>query len=350
MQSTLTPQDADPHDAFVIEPDVVLATRQASPDPVQELLSHLAHKAAKRSPEASAAVPTPMVETSKVDTPTPDTTFRAAAIDTTDRPVVPDDRPGISWWVKRAFIAFMFALCSAFAAAAWTHHGAAARQMISSWLPPFVLAASPVSDKPAADKLAAAEQPEAAPAQATTADQAPAQPASVAQPTDSAAPAAAASPAQSAPTTPSTESMARDLKTMGQQIEQLKASIEQLKASQAQMSRDMAKNSEARNLEAKNSEPSPRPRAAGALPPRPVAAIPPRQIPAPHKPPRQAYLPPPAVITSPPPTYAVPPPLPPPPLPQPVVSQPMVSQPAPLPEATVPSDDGPVIRPPMPLR
>ena len=54
--------------------------------------------------------------------------------------------------------------------------------------------------------------------------------------------------------------MARDLKTMGQQIEQLKASIEQLKASQAQMSRDMAKNSEA-----KNSEPSPRPKNIGGF-------------------------------------------------------------------------------------
>ena len=63
MQSTLTPQDADPHDAFVIEPDVVLAARQASPDPVRELLSHLAHKAAERSSGVSAAVPTPMVET-----------------------------------------------------------------------------------------------------------------------------------------------------------------------------------------------------------------------------------------------------------------------------------------------
>jgi hypothetical protein len=346
MQSTLTPQDTDPHDVFVIEPDVVLAARQASPDPVQELLSHLAHKAAGRSPEVSAAAPTPAV-----DTPTVDTTFRAAAIDkidTTDRPVAPDDRPRISWWVKRAFIAFMFALGSAFAAAAWTHHGAAAKQMISSWLPPFVLAASPVSDNPVADKPAAAEQPDSAPAQAATADQAPAQPASVAQPTDSAAPAAAASPAQSAPTTqsPSTESMARDLKTMGQQIEQLKASIDQLKASQAQMSRDTAKNSEA-----KNSEPSPRPRAAAAFPPRPVAAIPPRSIPTPPRKPKTAYLPPPAVITSPPPTYsqspsyAVPPAPPPPPLPQP-----LVSQPAPLPEANVPSDDGPVIRPPMPLR
>ena len=50
MQSTMTPQETDPHDAFVIEPDVVLATRQASPDPVQEFLSHLAHKAARGRP------------------------------------------------------------------------------------------------------------------------------------------------------------------------------------------------------------------------------------------------------------------------------------------------------------
>jgi hypothetical protein len=362
MQSTLTPQDTDPHDAFVIEPDVVLAARQPSPDPVQELLSHLAHKAAEKSPEVSAAPEVSVV----APTPAVDTTFRATAvdnIDTTDRPVVPDDRPGIGWWVKRSFVAFMFALCSAFAAAAWTHHGAAARQMISSWLPPFVLAALPVAGEPVTDKPAPADQPDAAPVQAAAADQTPAQPASAAQapvqssdsstPAAAASPVAAASPAAPAPQSPSpqspstqspsTQSMAQDLATMGQQIEQLKASIEQLKASQAQMSRDIAK----------NSEPAPRPRAS-ALPPRPVAAmVPPRPIPAPHKPPRQAYLTPPPVITSPQPTYAAPPP--PPPLPQPVasqpvVAQPLVSQPAPVPDVAVPSDDGPVIRPPMPLR
>src|ERR1700723_2972141 len=98
MQSTLTPQDTDPHDVFVIEPDVVLAARQASPDPVRELLSHLAHKAAQSAPEVttipevSVAAPMPAVGTPMVDT-----TFRATATatDTTDRPVVPDDRPGI---------------------------------------------------------------------------------------------------------------------------------------------------------------------------------------------------------------------------------------------------------------
>jgi hypothetical protein len=107
MQSTLTPQDADPHDAFVIEPDVVLAARQTSPDPVQELLSHLAHRAAgqKASPEISVG---PQVSVAQVSVapqapvfaamPAVDTTtFRAAPIDVTERPVVPDDRPGIGW-------------------------------------------------------------------------------------------------------------------------------------------------------------------------------------------------------------------------------------------------------------
>ena len=357
MQSTMTPQDTDPHDAFVIEPDVVLAARQASPDPVQELLSHLAQKAAKTPPEVSV-----IPEVSAVaPPPAVDTTFRAATIgtiDTKDRPVAPDNRPGVGWWVKRAFVAFMFALCSAFAAAAWKHQGDTARQMISSWLPPSVLAALPINDKPAADKAAAAEPPDPVPVQAAAADPAPAQPASPA-PAQTPAPASdaatatvAAAPAQPAPSTPSTspstpssstQSMAHDLATMGQQIEQLKASIEQLKASQAQMSRELAK----------NSEPSARPRAS-ALPSRPVAALPPRPIPAQRKPPRQAYLPPPPVITSPQPAYAVPPPLPPPGQPQsmtsqPMASQPVMSQPAPLPEATA-SDDGPVIRPPMPLR
>ncbi len=33
MQSTLTAREADPHDMFVIEPDVVLAARADAPDP-----------------------------------------------------------------------------------------------------------------------------------------------------------------------------------------------------------------------------------------------------------------------------------------------------------------------------
>src|ERR1700683_4748904 len=102
MQSTLTPQDTDPHDASVIEPDVVLAAREPSPDPVRELLSHLAQKrTAETASEASAAAPTAAVEidTPKLDTarldaprfdapkfdmPSVDTTFRAAGLDRID--------------------------------------------------------------------------------------------------------------------------------------------------------------------------------------------------------------------------------------------------------------------------
>jgi hypothetical protein len=324
MQSTL--KVTDPHDIFVIEPDVVLAARETELDPVQELLSDLAHKSAQTPPEVSVVAPTPAV----------DTTFRAAAVDTMHKTTVAGDRPAIGWWVKRAFVAFMFALCSAFAAAAWTHHGAAARQMISSWLPPFVVAALPVMDKPAA-----AEPSDASAAQAATTD--PTQPASPAQPADNAAPAAAASPAtaNAAPAvtnaTPdvtrstqsaSTQSMARDLATMGQQIEQLKASIEQLKASQAQILRDVARTSEVTQ----------RPRAATAPPQRPVAALAPRPLAAPvHKP--KPISPAAIAATLPPPSYVAPVALPPPP----------VSQPAPLPQVTTQPDGEPVVRPPMPL-
>jgi hypothetical protein len=363
MQSTL--KETDPHDIFVIEPDVVLAAREAPPDPVQELLSDLARKTAQTAPEVSVVAPTPAV----------DTTFRATAVDPTNKAAVAGDRPAIGWWVKRSFIAFLFALCSAFAAAAWTHHGAAAKQMISSWLPPFVLAALPLTDKPAADA-----QPDVSAAQAVAVDQAPAQPASPS--TDSAAPATtnvAPATTDAAPVTttvapakanaaianatpaianatpaianatpdvtpstqaPSTQSMARDLATMGQQIEQLKASIEQLKASQAQMSRDMAR----------TAEPGLRPRAATALPPRPVAALAPRPLAAPvHKP---KPLPPAAIAaTSPPPSYAAPAAPPPPSYAAPggALPPPSVSQPTPLPQATTQPDGEPVVRPPMAL-
>ena len=249
MQSTLTPQETDPHDTFLIEPDVVLATRadHALPDPVQDALSRLAHRAAHTTPSVTPSV------SAGAPTPTVDTTFRAAAVGTTK---VPRQRSAFGKWAKNTSIAFLFALCSAIAAATWRHHGDEAKQLIANWMPPFVLALS----SPTATPPPPAEQPDSSPAQATTADQTPAQPA---QPPEGAAPTPATASAESTPSvqtpsvqTPSQQSMARDLATMGQQIEQLKASIEQLKASQAQMSRDMAQNSEARN-----SEPSPRPSA-----------------------------------------------------------------------------------------
>jgi hypothetical protein len=317
MQSTLTPQDADPHDTFVIEPDVVLAARvdQAPLDPVQEILSQHAHRVAYTDSEISAGASTPAV----------DTTFRASAADSVagirgERPMAP--------WVKRALFAFLFAFCSAVAAEAWKHSDAT-RQTISAWVPPFVLAWSPTAEKPAP-----AEPPEAT--QAAAADQTPTQPASAEQPSNAPAPAvAAASPAESAPPSqtpsvqsPSVQSVAHDVAAMGQEIAQLKATIEQLRAGQAQMSHDLAK----------ASMPSQHPKVA-TLPPRPVLAPPVRK-------PRPAYTPPSAAMAStlPPLPPAAPAALTPPPV------SPMLSQPAPLPQTTRQPDGEPVVRPPMPLQ
>lgn len=334
MQSTLTVHETDPHDIFVIEPDVVLAARpdaarpeapradaprtdNASVDPVHEALSRLAHQRADVQPKFSAVAPSPTL----------DTTFRAAAA---DHAKTTGKRSGFGRLVRNTFVGFLFALVSAMAAALWTHHGDAAKQMIAAWLPakqmivgwlpPFVLAASSPTEPPPV-----AEQPSVSPTQAATADQASAPPA---QPPDSAAPAQAVAAADSAPLV---QSMARDIATMGQQIEQLKASIEQLKASQAQMARDVVKSSELNQ----------RPRIATTVPPRPVAAVPapvrkPKPVTQVYQP--SAYQPsaPAMASTSPPPSSAAPAPLP---------------QPAPSSQAaTTAEDGGPLVRPPLPLR
>jgi hypothetical protein len=300
MQSTLTLREADPHDAFAIKPDVVLAARAnpPSPDPVHEALSHLSRRRAQMALGTAAAGPaTPVVET-----PVVDTTFRATAVNDVR---IPGERSAAGRWAKNASMAFLFALCSAGAAEAWKHHGDTARAMILDWVPPSVLA----SLAPA-ETAATAAQPDSAPAQASVADQAPAQP----------SPVAAAAP--SGDSTQLLPSMAHDLAAMGQQIEQLKGSIEELRASQAQMSRDIAKSSEARGSE---------PRVA-ALPPRPVAPLPRKPRPIAPAPAATASTLPPA------PLYPAPPPV-----------QPAVSQPVPSPQATFQPDGEPVMRPPMPL-
>jgi hypothetical protein len=303
MQSTLTARDTDPHDIFLIEPDVVLAAR------VDKAPSNLAHDAMSRPSAPQADIASGVL--AGAAPPPVDTTFRAAAVDNIQ---VPGDQPAIGKWTNRVLMS-LFALCSAVAAAAWQHYGDTAKQMIANWAPPFVMASSPPAEKPPL-----AEQPGSPVIQPAAADQAAAQPAPPAQPSKAAAPTVAASSPEA---TQSLQSMARDLASMGQQIEQLKANIEQLKAGQEQMSRDMAKNSEA-----KASAHSVQPRIS-APPQRSAAA------PAPRKP-RPAFSPAQAVAApiSPPPQAAAP-------------SVPL--QPEPPPQATA-QEGEPVVRPPMPLR
>jgi hypothetical protein len=318
MHSTLTRQETDPHDAFAIEPEIVLAARthQESPDPVHEVLSLLSRRRAQTASGVSAGAATPTV----------DTTFRATAADIRVPTIhVGSDRPAgrspSGSRAKRAVTVFLFALCSALAAAGWQHYGAAARQMISAWTPPFALTSSPPTEK-----TGLTGQPDAPAVQAFAADQAPPQNPTAAQPPEGTAPA----PAAPSPDAEQLQSMARDLAAMGQQIEQLKASIAELKAGQQAMARDLAKPSEAKPSDIKPSEVKPL-----VQNPRPKISAPPRSAAAPSRRPMPAYAP----------AQAAAPPPPPQQLPPPTSLRPM-----PPPPAAAQPEDEPVVRPPMPLR
>jgi hypothetical protein len=318
MLSTLNAnpaRESDPHDVFVIDPEVVLAARgdRAPPTPRAEVNQAPA-------PQSYMA--------SSVAAPSLDSNFRVTA---SDHIQLPSEASPFAKWAKRATMAFLFALLSAFAAAAWKHHGDTAKQMIANWIPQISLLSS-FSSPPSGDSTAAAEQPAPPPVQ--TATEQPAPPAVQTASTDQAVaqpdtPIQAQPAETAAPTTPAAlspdssqllQSMAHDLATMGQQIQQLKATIEQLKAGQDQIARDMARNSEARV-----SAQAVQPRAAAT--PRPVAA-PVRRPKPPAYPPAQ--------------TAAAAPSLPPPPAPAPVQMLPETRQQA--------QDGGPVVRPPMPVR
>ncbi|QWG21467.1 hypothetical protein KMZ93_15750 [Bradyrhizobium sediminis] len=294
MQSTLKPREADPHDDFAIVPDVVPAAwadkvlADITGDTVSPLLD-------RQPPDESSAA-------AGTSAPTVDTTFRATDTDDVE---VRGGRPSTRRWAATAAWAFMFALSSGLAVAAWQHYGDAAGQMISNWTPPFAVNSSPPP-----------EQADTPSVQASAADQTAPQALAPAQPAESAAPAAAAL----APDTAQLQAMARDVAAMGQQIEQLKASIDQLKASQQAISSDIAKTSATRTPATKSSERNVRPK----MPPPPPL----RSAAAPSRPPMPAYPSAPAAMA---------------PLPQ-------AAPPAAPPPAAVSTDDEPVLRPPMPLR
>jgi hypothetical protein len=355
MQSKMTPEgiapeETDPHDIFVIEPDVVLAVRvdqplaepspnrtspapkEASPveDIMGDILSRPSTPKLRVVPDISVAAPVRPVKPARpVDTPFRATAATADAIANEIKipgDIHPNVKPARGAWAKRAAFGFLFALGSAAAAEGWDRYGDTARQMIADWTPALAQPSSP----PAATAATTASQPSSPAAEAAVTDQTPAPPAPAAmQPAPDAAASTPAAPAASAQTL---QSMTGDLAAMGQQIEELKASIAQLKAGQEQMaqqiSRDIVKNAVARNAEAKASEvrPPERPHVLGT-PPRPLQ-------PPMRKPPHDAYAPPPtaAAINLPPPPYP---------------ARPPIAAPAPI-DSEAP-DGGPVVRPPMPL-
>ena len=339
MQSTLTPTETDPHDIFVIEPDVVLAARadQTPAAPAVDPISHPVPPQAETTRNVVAAVSVPTVDTTfraTASTATPATgEIRAPEIEVPGDIHLLGKRPPRGR-MARAILGFVFAIGAAAATAAWNHYGDTAKTMIANWTP-FVLAPSPSQ---AAAKPAVAEQPsspdtpgsaQASPTgQASATDQAPTPSAPAAQPVagTAAAAAAAAPPPSGAP----------DIAAMSQQIEALKASIEQLKAGQEQLSQQMAQQAAKANAARKLSALAAQPVPAPAHKPRPAfspamaaAALASSRPPAPAAPPPQAaYRPMPQPAAAPPPPY-----------------QPRAQV---VDQADVDTDT--VVRPPMPLR
>jgi hypothetical protein len=247
MQSALTAREADPHDMFVIEPDVVLAARADAADPQ------------RREPDLRALV-------SEISAGVAAQAV-APKVDTSFRSVASERSRGI--WVSRFITVFLFALLSAVGAAAWQRYGDRAQAYVAMAAPMFGLASLQATSAPSAPAVA-----ETTPEQATA-------PAETATSTiDAAAATAPASPDQ----TQQIQSLTRDLAAMGQQVEQLKASIAELKAGQEQVAHD-AKAADAKASEAKAFEQSMRAKVS-ALPPRPPA--PPVRKPKPYVPPAQA--------------------------------------------------------------
>jgi hypothetical protein len=297
MHSTPTTRESDPHDIFVIEPEVVLAARvdHAASDP--------------HDPISRPLAPQPSFDVSVGVVPV-DTRYRAVAVDD----LLSEEPPRTGKFAKQTALA-LFAVCGAIAAAAWQHYGGTAKDTIAGFAPPSVMGSSGALS-PAETTRDNTEQADSSAGQAA-ADQAMRTP-----PAPLSAEAVAAQAAQ-------LPSIGRDVATMRQEIEQLRASIQQLKAVQDQMTRDIAGNG-AKNPRAIGiSEPYPRPRVSSPL----------RSAAAPANRPRQGNA---ASLSTAAPAAATAPALP----------QALVPPPPPAPEsqASAPSDGGPVLRPPMPMR
>jgi hypothetical protein len=294
-----TVKDNDPHDVLDISPEIVFASR---PDKAAPTL--VPDSAGRSEPKINVAPETPAAA------PSVDTAVRAAASDLH----VTRKRSSIGKWLGGAFVTMLFAAGSGATTVAWQAHGDSAKAMIAAWMPTLVASPPPQATPPAT------EQPASPAPQATAADPPAEQPATPAQVQDNSSASGTASDAAQ-----SLQSVTRDLAAMAQQIEQLRANIAELKAGQEQMAREMAKPAPPKPAEARVVDPRAK---LSALPPRPAA-------PPVHKPKPMVYTP----------AYAPAPMAPP-------QSQAAVIPPPPPPASAsqIADDDGPVVRPPMPVR
>jgi hypothetical protein len=330
----------DLHDVLEIAPDVVLVARAAAEFP--SLAPEAASQPFNRQPNMGTMGAAPDLAAA----PKVDTTFRASDVND-----IPGRRSGARW-ARTASMAFLFAFISVIATAAWQRYGNEAQAMASGLTPRIDLADwLPWQKNGAAAPADTSAAPLASATVATATDQSTPSVPPAAQGADKAAAPASAAPAAAAPVaaTPTAaaapqappaqdpaqtlQSVSQDVASLTQQVETLKASIAELKASQEQLSREITKPRETRPVETRLPERQGerRPAKLGA-PPRPLGTVVQRN-PRPMYPPMQAT----SAAPLPPPGYGSAPPV--------------QIAPGPPPAAPVDaSDDGVVVRPPMPVR
>ena len=262
----------DPHNVIAIAPDIVLVAHAAAefPSLAPDAQDRLTERQLKLgSGFADAPVP-----------PKVDTSFRAT-----------DTSGGRSRsaWTRKVSVAFLFALCSAVAAAAWQRYGDDAQATVSGITPQIMpaLASWLPKQKPVTPTQV---DTDVATATAAVSPATPQPAAAAAQPADNTAAAAATPVAVTNDQLELLQSVARDVASLRQQIDELKATVTQLKAGQEQLSRDKARPSEARVSEVRPVEP--RPTKLGA-PPRPLGTLVHRARPPAYPSAQSAYVPPP---------------------------------------------------------
>jgi hypothetical protein len=298
-------KENDPHDAVHIAPEIVLASRADFDAP--KLAPDIAIKREPRIGSASETLAAadigrePRFSSASEAPATAPVLDPALRVTTEDRASQKPSAGGK--WLRGALVTMLFAGGSAAATIAWNRHGETARQMLAEWTP-AVVALIPATSQAAqvADAPSAAADQTAPPATQQ-----------------------AATPATPADATPSVQSMTRDLAAMAQQIEQLKSSLAELKAGQEQMARELAKPPAPKPVA--DARPAVDAHARLATPPRPPVRKPKPAV-------TQTYMP----------SYPPAPPTP---------AQAAAVPPPPPPVATsqaVADDNGPVVRPPMPLR
>lgn len=299
----------DPHDAVQISPEMVRASRVSSDAPTlaPEVTARPEPKFAPEPRVPPAPNVSPVSESEAA--PSVDAAVRVSASEQHPRP----KRSASGKLLRGAFVTFLFAGGSAAATIAWEKHGDTATQMLAEWTPALA------SLLPSTSRTVQVAAAQAAP------------PVAEDQAADQSVAAAQTAVATQADTPQTVASMTRDIATMAQQIEQLKANIAELKAGQEQMAHEMAKSSASKPVAEVKPPVDPRARVS-ALSPRTPAALPP-----PVRKPR------PVVSHTTMPTYSPPPPS------QAAAVPPPASPPVATTQA-VADDNGPVVRPPMPLR